>query len=182
MSLGAADTSVCATVRFEVGLMNVSTHISRPNARVRSVPVALLLLAGLQRAYAIDPVVRAASRYLPGIGWRAASIVKADFTCQGRIQTAIAGAGADPAGIVVAVFLNGMNRRPVVIRDRMRVAASLTLTLEDLDYDPREDPGYELPGFQRSKTCKGLRFDDGETDAWHVYWNHNARRFDVWSH
>jgi hypothetical protein len=48
---------------------------------------------------------------------------------------------------------------------KVRNPAYATLKAEDLDYDPREDPGYELPGFQRSKSCKGLNLSDGEIDT-----------------
>jgi hypothetical protein len=37
-----------------------------------------------------------------------------------------------------------------------------------------------LPGFQQSKTCKGLNLSDGETDSAHIYWNHKALRFGEW--
>ena len=96
-------------------------------------------------------VVASASKFVPGVKWQAESIVSADFTCQGRVQHAIL--GTEQKEIVVAVFLNGINRRPVVLREQGRVAASAVLETDDLDWDPKED-GRNLPGFRRSKTAK----------------------------
>ena len=81
-----------------------------------------------------------------------------------------------------AVFLNGTNSRPEVLRysAKVRDPASATLQAESLDYDPKEDPGYVLSGFQRSKTCKGLNLSDGKIDSAHIYWNHESLRFDDW--
>jgi len=120
-------------------------------------------------------VIRAATRYVPGVAWRAKSVVTGDFTCGGRKQTAILGTSASE--IVVAVFLNGLNNHPEVIRNSGRQANSVTLTTEDLDYET----DYTLPGFQRSKTCKGLVLDDGEVDPAHLYWNHESLHFSGWS-
>jgi hypothetical protein len=96
------------------------------------------------------------------------------------MQTAIL--GASPSQIVVAVFLNGTNSRPEALRypAKVRGPASATLQAESLDYDPKEDPGYVLSGFQRSKTCKGLNLSDGKIDSAHIYWNHESLRFDDW--
>jgi hypothetical protein len=55
------------------------------------------------------------------------------------------------------------------------------LKLETLDYDPKEDPGYGLGGFRRFETCKGLNMSDEDSDSAHIYWNHESRRFDMWT-
>jgi len=137
----------------------------------------LVLLAVLMLAS--DPAVAAsASRFVPGVKWKAESTVSADFTCQGHMQHAVL--GIDQEQIVIAVFLNGANRRPVVLRDLGRATASAFLETEDLDWDPNED-GMNLPGFQRSKKCKGLNLGDDEVDSLHLYWNHKAHQFVGWS-
>lgn len=138
--------------------------------------VRLSLLAVSQVAAAQNSVIRAAARYVPGVAWRVDSVIRADFTCRGRKQTAIL--GDSPTAVVVAVFLNGLDHRPEVIR--LTFPHSPTkLEAEDLDYDPKEFD-YPLPGFQRSKTCKGFSLNDGETDPAHIYWNHASARFDYW--
>jgi hypothetical protein len=139
--------------------------------------LSLLLLSPM--ALAENAVIKAAAKYVPGVAWRGDSVVTGDFTCRGRKQTAIL--GINPSGIVVAVFLNGMNRKPYVFRDAQKDPSTVELTTEDLDYDPKEDLGYPLPGFRRSKTCKGLMLDDGEIDPAHLYWNHESKKFDGWS-
>jgi hypothetical protein len=63
----------------------------------------------------------------------------------------------------------------------VRHPATAEIKAENLDYDPQEDPGYVLPGFRRSKTCKGLNLADMKIDSAHIYWNHEVRQFDNWS-
>jgi hypothetical protein len=135
--------------------------------------LSLLLLS--QTVVGQDPVIKAGARYVPGVTWQAKSVVIGDFTCRGRKQTAILGTSSSE--IVVAVFLNGTNQHPEVIRDSARQAASVKLTIEDLDYET----DYTLPGFQRSKTCNGLVLDDGEIDPAHLYWNHESLQFSGWA-
>ena len=126
-------------------------------------------------------VAKAAARYVPGVTWQVKSVVTADFTCEGHKQQAILGFSSSE--IVIEVFISGLKSRPETLRyvAKVRYLPTTALTTEDLDYDPREDPGYELPGFERSKSCKGLNLGDQETDSAHIYWDHNARRFDDWS-
>ena len=124
--------------------------------------------------------VAAAETYVPGVAWRAASLVAGDFTCEGRIQEAIL--GTTEVEIVVAVFINGRGERPEVLRysAAMRSPRLARLAIEGLDYDPADILGERLPGFQRSKSCKGLNVSDGLVDAAHIYWNREAKRFEDW--
>jgi hypothetical protein len=140
------------------------------------VPVLLLSQISADQ----DALIRAAARYVPGVNWLPKSVVVGDFTCGGRKQQAVL--GTNSTDIVVAVFINGTAVRPEVLRysTKVRNPASATLEAEGLDYDPKEDPGYELPGFQRSKSCKGLNLSDGEIDSAHIYWNHQSRKFADW--
>ncbi len=136
----------------------------------------LSLLVFSQVANSEDSVTKAATRYVPGVIWHIESLIRADFTCRGHKQMAILGESSE--AVVVAVFLNGLYHRPEVLRSKFP-RGSTKLEAEDLDYDPK-DLGYPLPGFQRSKTCKGLSLDDGATDPAHLYWNHESGRFDFW--
>jgi hypothetical protein len=79
----------------------------------RQIIVGLQVLLFSQAGAGQETVTRAAARYVPGVSWRAKSVVTADFTCRGRMQTAIL--GVSPSEIVVAVFLNGTNSRPEVL-------------------------------------------------------------------
>jgi hypothetical protein len=140
-----------------------------------------LLLVSAIAAAAEPSMVQSAARFVPGVRWRAGSVLTADFSCSGRRQHAILGTNAKD--IVIAVFVNGESRRPEVLRysAAVRVARWAKLTLETLDYDPLEELGYSLPGFQRSRTCKGLNLGDGETDSAHIYWNRDDHQFNEWS-
>lgn len=125
-------------------------------------------------------IVAAAARHVPGVVWRKDSVVVGDFTCRGRTEEAIL--GTSQSEIVIAVFLNGLHRRPEALRYSAlaRDPASATLETESLDYDPMAELGQPLPGFRSSKRCTGLNLSDGKIDSAHIYWNHDARRFHDW--
>jgi hypothetical protein len=140
----------------------------------------LLIVLAIASTNAQTPsVAPAASKFLPEVSWRAASIVSADFTCRGRQEQAILGTTSKE--ILIAVFINGVGQTPEVLRysSAVRDARTAKLTIESLDYDPTEDIG-ELPGFRRSRTCKGLNLTDERIDSAHIYWNHVAKRFGDW--
>jgi len=143
--------------------------------------IGLSLLLSSQMAAGQGALTKAAARYVPGVTWREKSVVTADFTCRGHQQKAILGTSSTE--IVVAVFINGTKSRHELLHysAEARNPSTATLTMESLDYDPKDDPGGVLPGFQRSRTCKGLNLSDGEIDSAHIYWNHNAFRFDAWA-
>src|SRR5215471_11138480 len=127
------------------------------------------------------PVGKAATKYVPGVAWQRRSIVSGNFSCHGRKEQAILGVSAYE--IVIAVFVNGFNVRPEVLRysGKTRNPKTAELKIEDLDYDPKEMIGSDLDGFKRSKSCKGLNLSDGETDSAHIYWNHKLQRFEDWT-
>jgi hypothetical protein len=141
--------------------------------------VIVFWLATSQLLAAASPnkIKEAAARSMPDVNWRVRSVVTDDFTCRGRKEAAILGVSATE--IVISVFVEGLNQRPQVLRysRKARRAETAQLTVESLD----DDPDYPLPGFQRSRSCKGLNLSDGETDSAHIYWNRNSRRFDDWS-
>ena len=142
--------------------------------------LALVLILILQTPGPPPSIAAAAAKYVPGVKWQPRTVLTADFSCRGRKEQAILGVNA--SDIVIAVFLNGTNQRPEVLRysAKVRNAASAELTVEDQDYDPKDDIGGSLPGFQLSTTCKGLNLSDGRGDSAHIYWNRKDRRFDDW--
>lgn len=139
----------------------------------------LLILAAQSQLVGVAAIEAGAKQYLPDVTWQPKSVVTADFTCQGRAQHAIL--GLDPKDIVIAVFINGLGSAPEVIRDRARSREFAKIRVESLDYDPKPILGDDLPGFQRSKTCKGLNLYDDMVDSLHLYWNRLTKRFDGWS-
>jgi hypothetical protein len=140
-----------------------------------------LVLTGLVLAQGPVAVEKSAAKYVPGVTWRPQSVVSANFTCRGRKELAIL--GVSTSEIVVAVFVNGLDAHPETFRysAKARNAETAELTIEDLDYDPKQDIGYELEGYQQSKSCKGLNLGDGLTDSAHIYWNRKAHRFEDWT-
>ncbi len=139
----------------------------------------LLLVIVLIGSAQATPLTTAASKFVPNVTWLPKSALAADFSCLGRAEQAIL--GVTPKGIVIAVFLNGTDQRPEVMRysAAARDASQVRLTLESLDHAPDEDPG-PLPGFRRSSTCKGLNLSDGKVDSAHIYWNRDTKRFVDW--
>lgn len=134
-----------------------------------------LVLAAAETA----SVPATASKFVPGVTWRPESVLVADFSCRGRQEQAIL--GVTTKEIVIAVFLNGLTGKPEVLRysATARDPNEVKLTLESLDYDPKDRVG-DLHGFRRSRTCKGLNLSDEKIDSAHIYWNHDAKRFDDW--
>jgi hypothetical protein len=124
-------------------------------------------------------IVSAAGKYVPGVTWHSESVISGDFTCRGGKEQAILGITAQE--IIVVVFINGLQSKPEILRDKVHTPADAELTIEDLDYYPNERVGVELEGFLRSKVCKGLNIADNHIDSFHVYWNHKDSRFDWWS-
>jgi hypothetical protein len=124
-------------------------------------------------------IVGAANKYVPGVTWHSESVITGDFKCRGLKEQAVL--GITPQEIVVVLFINGLQNRPQILRDTVHAPADAELTIEDLDYDPKEQAGVELEGFLRSKVCKGLNIADNHVDSFHVYWNHKDSQFDWWS-
>lgn len=135
--------------------------------------MSLLAVAVLLTASQSAEFISAAHRFVPGVQWQANSLVSSDFTCRGHQEVALLGTTANE--IVVAVFLDGATKEPRVLRysAKARNAATATLGIEPPgDNDPDAPKG--------SGACHGLRLDDGEIDAAHIYWNAAAREFADW--
>jgi hypothetical protein len=148
----------------------------------RTIIAVLPVVLFAQTTRPVEPSVQsAAAKYVPGVSWRATSVIAGNFSCRGRTESAIL--GTSESEIVMAVFLNGLNHKPQVLKysAKVRDAASAMLQTESLDFDPGEALGYALPGFRRSKICKGLNLSDGRSDSAHIYWNHESRRLDDWT-
>lgn len=145
----------------------------------------LLIVSLPLLTHSAEPTVAAAaSRHYPAIKWQGLSAVVGDFSCRGRKEYAILGTGKQ--GIAVAVFLNGLERPPAILRysSQNRDPHSATLTTEKMDLDLEElekEAGYVPQGLRPSKTCLGLNLSDGKVDSAHIYWNHDANRFNDWS-
>jgi len=80
--------------------------------------------------------------------------VTADSSCRGKVEKAVLGVGK--SDIVIAVFLNGLNRRPEILRysAKARNAATAVLAVEDLNIDPPKDLGYDLAGIDNRRIAK----------------------------
>lgn len=132
-----------------------------------------------------NPAVKAAAeRFIGGIQWQAQSVLTADFSCAGKRQNAIL--GTSDKEIVVALFTQGLARPPEVLRfaGEGRKPGAAKIRLDDITLTPDEVrtlAGALPPGYRPSASCKGVRLSDDASDAAHIYWDHEARRFDSWT-
>lgn len=128
----------------------------------------------MQRLVALDSSVT----------WEPQSVLVADIDCDGKADSAFV--GRSPGRVAVALIRAGSAAPDVIsfgthgaaVEDEVG-SSDAKLTLESLDYDPRDATG-DIDGFQRSKVCKGLNLGDGESDSMHLFWNHQSHRLDWW--
>lgn len=142
--------------------------------------ISAIIVTFILGAVQAPSITAAASKFVPGVTWRLESVLTEDFSCSGRKERAILGVTARE--IVIALFIRGTEEQPEVLRysATVRDANEVRLTIEDLDFDPRDEGIGALAGFRRSRTCKGLNLSDGKIDLVHIYWNHEAKRFGDW--
>ena len=144
---------------------------------------ALLASSALPAFAQVNATLKAAAKFMPEVHWKTGSALMGDFACHRQIDHALV--GVDATNIIVAVFLGTLSKPPQVLRfsKTARSPETAKLTLEDGDFDPKQferELGYLPDGMRPSKTCKGLALSDGEVDAAHIYWNHNAKVFSAW--
>ncbi len=125
-----------------------------------------------------------AAKFFPKVVWSSTSIIEAEFSCRGRREFAIL--GKTEGSLFVAIFTRGVQSKPTVLTfsSARRDSHSIGIASEDMDFDPKgvdDDLGPPPKGMRPSKTCKGIALSDGDTDATHIYWNHQKKRFDSWS-
>ena len=142
--------------------------------------ICMLLLAFSQ----IDQTSVAAFKFHPNIAWRKHSVVRGDFSCNGKTELAIL--GLKESEIIVAVFMNGITKPPILLRDssKYRDSNTVELSIEDGEFDEKDFQEMlgDIPdGLKSSKTCKWLRLSDGKIDSAHIYWNRTTKSFGTWS-
>jgi hypothetical protein len=151
----------------------------------RFAPLMLLTAIGVASPAALaSPAVKeAAQRFVGGIEWQEKSVLKGDFRCDGRQRHAIL--GTSDKEVVVAVFTQGLAHAPEVLRfDREQHTGEVRIRLDDAALNLKEIEtlaGMIPPGYRPSPRCKGVRLVDDASDAAHIYWDHDKRRFDSWS-
>jgi hypothetical protein len=109
-----------------------------------------------------------------------------DIDCDGHLDAI--SYWVTPESVRVEVRLKGEPRRSKSISfsigglsQASLCAAPVKPALESQDFDPKEELG-SLPGFRRSKVCKGIVLDDEQCDPIHVYWDHDAHALAWWRH
>lgn len=135
-------------------------------------------------SWANSAVFDAAKKHASQMSWQTTSAQIGDFNCKGRKQHAIMATTA--SNISVAVFLDGLDKKPVILKFDVgsRQPEFVKLTIESLDGNANEFKemlGSVPSGLRFSKICKGLNLSDDRVDTLHIYWNHKVKRFDFWS-
>lgn len=117
----------------------------------------------------------------PRVTWNGKGVLTADIDCDGTEDYALEGRKGED--VLVMVILGPVTQKSKVAVEELPAdelcGDPIALTLESLDYEPGEETG-ELPGFERSKKCKGLNLGSGECDAFHFFWNHKTAALDMW--
>ena len=125
----------------------------------------------------------AAEKFTGGFKWNAATLLVADFNCTGKVQYAMLGTSIKE--IAVSIFADGLDQPPALLRfegDALSILES-KIRLDDYTMSAAEiaDIAGSAPvGYRPSATCHGVRLSDDRSDAAHIYWDHDHRRFDSW--
>lgn len=155
--------------------------------KVVAAALASLLLAPAawaQSAPTHAAVHAAAASFAGGIAWRAETVIAADFSCTGKVQQAIL--GVLPDEILVAIFTHGLDQAPELVRfeaSEHNLLAS-KIRVDDYSMSAQEIAGVSgaAPvGYRPSRTCHGVRLSDDSSEAAHIYWDHDHRRFESWT-
>ncbi len=150
----------------------------------KSIVLALLCLAALKPALAMETTefARAIKSSHPHVQWQQNSVLKADLTC--RAQQDVAMLGVNGSRLMVAILAKAVTKKPIVLEiDADLLAEQTTMSIESQDFEMGTgEPGDvgPLPGFKRSKICKGLQLDDDRIDSVHIYWNRIDGKFQTW--
>ena len=129
-------------------------------------------------------VQAAAEKFAGGLLWRASTVLTADFNCTGKVQYALLGTSTKE--IAVAIFANGLDQSPALLRfeaDGMSIIES-KIRLDDYSMTAAEIAGLTgaAPvGYRPATACHGVRLSDDRSDAAHIYWDYDNGRFDSWS-
>ena len=131
-----------------------------------------------------DQTLTASNKFQPNINWQKGSAVTGNFSCREKAELAIL--GVSESEIVVAVFLNGLVKKPSLLRysASFRDSSTVKLAIEDGEFDVTEFKEIlgEIPdGLRSSKSCKWLNLSDEKIDSVHIYWNHKTKRLSAWS-
>jgi hypothetical protein len=119
----------------------------------------------------------------PDVQWDAASVLSADFDCDGRRDQVLL--GRSPGKVFIGL-VRAVPSKPEILE--FAVDASLQAAIcqepakvevESLDYDPADAVG-KIPGFRRSRTCRGIQLSGGDCDSVHIFWNHQTKHLGSW--
>lgn len=129
-------------------------------------------------------VQAAAEKFAGSLLWRASTVLTADFNCTGKVQYALL--GISNSEIAVAIFVNGLNQPPAMLRFEtagLNIIES-KIRLDDYGMTATEIAGLTgatPAGYRPSTACHGVRLSDDRSDAAHIYWDYDNQRFDSWS-
>jgi len=156
-----------------------------PEEAITSMRTVLLTVSVIfgSSALAADDPVNAARRLEPSVKWDAASLVRADVTCDGKADGILL--GRDNSTVWVAVIssdkpeANRRNLMQFALGPGTQAAlCALPATIETYPIECETESG-PLEGCKPSSSCRGFSVVDGQCDSLHFYW-HSGRKRIVW--
>lgn len=160
------------------------SQIARKFVAAALVCSVLPALASAEQDIGGNAVRAAALKFAGSVTWRADTVIASDFSCMGKVQPAIL--GASPDQILVAIFTNGLDQPPELLRfdagDRNILASKIRIDDSTLSVAEITGVSGAAPvGYRQSSTCHGVRLSDDSSEAAHIYWDHDHQRFDSWT-
>lgn len=146
--------------------------------------VAVPITAKQRNTQASPSVMQRLRALDSSVVWEPQSAFVADIDCDGKADSVFVGRSTDQIDVAIiraaTPVLEGVPFGTHGGAQDAMSSSKARLTLESLDYDPRDADMGEIPGFLRSKTCQGLNLDDGDTDPVHFFWNHTSHHLGWW--
>src|SRR5512139_2151956 len=141
--------------------------------------------ASLPQANPVATPHQVAAPVAAGVSKAQPALVRADVDCDGVEDTAQMEYVEDRVRVTVTFAATKASQSLEFGLGNSGAQESLcgtaaTLEIEDMDYDLIEAFGENPEGFRQSKTCKGLRLEDGECASMHIFWNHETKHIDWW--
>lgn len=128
--------------------------------------------------------VNAARRLKPSVKWDAASLVRADVTCDGKADGILL--GRDNSTVWAAVIssdkpeVNRRNLMQFALGPGTQAAlCALPATIETYPIECETESG-PLEGCKPSPSCRGFSVVDGQCDSLHFYWHSGLKRIVWW--
>lgn len=163
---------------------------TKSNNAVASVPKLKTNIATAQPAQldkSSNNVVSVLQAAKPTVNWVAATAKNADFTCDGKADTAIVGYEKPDVVWLGLVPSSNTNTTSIPLflkffkgKQAQDSFCSVPITLKAVSLKCTDEDIGKLPGCKPVKECFEIVLSDDSCDSIHVYWNNNKRNISWW--